>query len=255
VRVVTSSDAAVEAPKARDDAASWATPSAALRVGDMPSGAINLNVAGRRLAGPVQGFGQLWQKTYRVRIGGTAAPADVIREWKANYASFWPAGNRFYAPLSGLEPGDVAVINAASLGGVQLSTGIRVIYADAESFSFMNAEGHPAAGMITFSAVRDDAGVYAQVQALIRANDPFYDILLPLYGHRAEDQMWTKTLAALAAHFGAPAEVATERVLVDRHRNWSQAKNIWQSAAIRSGFYMFAAPVRWVRRRTARAKR
>ena len=251
---MTAGDTPVEAtPKARDDAASWATPSAALRVGEMPAGAINLNVAGRRLVGPVQGFGQLWQKTYRVRIGGTVTPADVIREWKANYASFWPAGNRFYAPVHGIEPGDVAVINAASLGGVQISTGIRVIYADDESFSFMNAEGHPAAGMITFSAVRDDAGVFAQVQALIRANDPFYDVLLPFYGHRAEDQMWAKTLAALAARFGAPAEVATERVLVDRRRNWSQAKNVWKNAAIRSGFYMFGAPIRWVRRRTARA--
>lgn len=248
------SDTPVETPKTRDDAASWATPSAALRVGEMPAGAINLNVAGRRLVGPVQGFGQLWQKTYRVRIGGTVSPAEVIREWKANYASFWPAGNRFYAPVHGIEPGDVAVINAASLGGVQISTGTRVIYADDESFSFMNAEGHPAAGMITFSAVREDAGVFAQVQALIRANDPFYDVLLPFYGHRAEDQMWTKTLTALAARFGAPADVATERVLVDRQRNWSQAKNVWKNAAIRSGFYMFGAPLRWVRRRTARER-
>ena len=118
----------------------------------------------------------------------------------------------------------------------------------------MNAEGHPAAGMITFSAVRDDAGVFAQVQALIRANDPFYDLLLPLYGHHAEDQMWANTLAALAAHFGAPTEVASERVLVDRRRNWSQAKNVWKNAAIGSGFYLFSAPIRWVRRRTTRAK-
>jgi hypothetical protein len=73
-----------------------------LRVGEMPAGAINLNVAGRRLVGPVQGFGQLWQKTYRVRIGGTVTPADVIREWKANFASFWPTGSRFYAPVNGI---------------------------------------------------------------------------------------------------------------------------------------------------------
>lgn len=245
----------VDHPKAHDDSASWAAPSAALRVGEVPAGAMNLNVAGRRLVGPIQGFGQLWQKTYRVRMSSTVTPAEVIREWKANYASFWPAGNRFYAPVHGIAPGDVAVINAASLGGVQLSTGIRVIYADEESFSFMNAEGHPAAGMITFSAARDDAGVFAQVQALIRANDPFYDVLLPIYGHRAEDQMWSKTLAALAARFGATAAVATERVLVDRRRNWSEAKNVWQNAAIRSGIYMFGAPIRWLRRRTTRSKR
>jgi len=243
-----SGDPRVGAAKARDDHASWAAPSAALRVGDMPAGAINLNVAGRRLVGPVQGFGQLWQKTYRVRLGSSIEPADVIREWRTNYARFWPAGNRFYAPPTGLEPGDVAVINAASVGGVQVSTGIRVIYADDESFTFMSAEGHPAAGMITFSATRDDAGVIAQVQLLIRANDPFYDLMLPIYGHRAEDQVWIKTLGALAAHFGAPAEVTMERTLVDRRRNWAEAKNLWQNAAIRSGLYMAGRPVRWARR-------
>ncbi len=240
--------------EARTDIASWAVPTLALRVGDIPVGAINLNVAGRRLVGPMQGFGQLWQKTYRVRLDGVEVmPSEVIREWKTNYASFWPKGNRFYAPPTGIQPGSVAVINATSLGGVQLSTGIEVIYADDESFTFMNAEGHPAAGMITFSAGRDDAVVWAQVRALIRANDPFYDLRLPVYGHRAEDQMWTGTLHALAAHFGARAEMTVERVCVDRRRNWSRARNIWQNAAIRSGLWVFGAPLRWLRRRATRA--
>jgi len=35
---------------------------------------------------------------------------------------------------------------------------------------------------------------------------------------------------------------------VDSRRQWRNAKNIWQNAAIRSGFYMFGAPIRWVRR-------
>ncbi len=244
----------IDAPKPRDDSASWAAPSAALHVGDMPAEALNLNVAGRRLVGPVQGFGQLWQKTYRIRLErDTLTPAEVIREWKANYASYWPKGNRFYAPPAGILPGGVALINAASLGGVQILTGVEVIYADDESFSFMNAEGHPAAGMITFSATQDEAGVWAQVQVLIRANDPFYDLMLPLYGQRAEDDMWTKTLGALAAHFGASGEATVERVCVDRRRNWSQAKNIWQNAAIRSGLYMAGAPLRWMRHLVANA--
>ena len=52
-------------------------PSSRLEVGAVPAGAINLNVAGRRLAGPVQGFGQLWQKTYRVRLHGADDDAPV----------------------------------------------------------------------------------------------------------------------------------------------------------------------------------
>jgi len=239
--------------KGHDDAANWASPDRTLRVGEMPAGAVNRNVAGRRLVGPVQGFGQLWQKTYRVRLeGGGLAPADVITEWKANYATYWPKGNRFYAPVAGLQLGDVALINAASLG-VQVLTGVRMVYADDESFTFMNAAGHPAAGMITFSADQDSSGsLHAQVQVLIRANDPFYDVMLPIYGQRAEDVMWTKTLRALAAHFGSNGDVSMERTLVDRRRNWSEAKNIWQNAAIRSGLYMFAAPIRWVRGARAR---
>ena len=239
----------------RSDSASWATPAAKLSVGEVPAGATNLNVVGRRLVGPMQGFGQLWQKTYRLRLERDAiTPSDVIREWKANYSSLWPKGNRFYAPV--IAPGEVALINARSVGGVTVSTGIRVIYADDESFSFMNAAGHPAAGMVTFSAARQEDGLYAQVQVLIRANDPFYDVMLPIYGQRAEDEIWTHTLRALAQHLGAPVrEVSVERVVVDRRRNWSEAKNIWQNAAIRSGMYMAAAPVRWVRRLVRRAPR
>ena len=148
----------------------------------------------------------------------------------------------------------MALINAASLGGVQLSTGIEVIYADDESFAFMNAEGHPAAGMVTFSAASEAAAVIAQVQVLIRANDPLYDLMLPLYGHRAEDKIWTRTLGALGAHFGSFGEATVERLCVDRRRNWSQAKNIWQNAAIRSGIYMAGAPIRWVRGRIRSAR-
>lgn len=235
----------------RRDDANWASSVKNLSVGALPAGAIDLNVSGRRMVGPIQGFGQLWQKTYRVRLEGIPlSPAEVVREWKANYGSFWPAGSRFFGAAGGIALGDVALISAASLGGVRVSTGIRVIYADDESFTFMNAAGHPASGMITFSAEDRDGARYAQVQVLFRASDPFYDVMLPLYGHRAEDGFWTATLRALAAHLHAPgAEVTMDRVLVDRRRNWSEAKNIWQNAAIRSSLYMSAAPLRWIRRR------
>ena len=241
------SQTAAEAPRARhSDDSSWATPTPRLTVGEIPAGATNLNVAGRRLVGPLQGFGQLWQKTYRIRLEGRAvAPSDVIREWKANYGSFWPKGSHFYGQA--IAPGEVALINSAQLG-VKVSTGIRVIYADDESFTFMNAAGHPAAGIITFSAATQEKDTFAQVQVLIRANDPFYDLMLPIYGQRTEDAVWTHTLRALAAHLGAAGTVSIDRVKVDGRRNWSEAKNIWQNAAIRSGIYMTLAPLRWIRR-------
>ena len=59
-------------------------------------------------------------------------------------------------------------------GGMTLSTGVRVIYADEESFSFMTPAGHMFAGIITFSAYDDAGDTVIQIQALIRASDPLF---------------------------------------------------------------------------------
>ena len=44
-----------------------------------------VNVGGRRLTGPQQGFGPMWQKTYTVRIPGvgrpTASAGRMRRHW------------------------------------------------------------------------------------------------------------------------------------------------------------------------------
>ncbi len=236
-------------PKTPRNASSWATPVDKLSTGDMPAGAMNLNVAGRRPTGPLQGFGQMWQKTYRVRLEGVeTTPAAVIGEWKTRFPDFWPAGNRFYAPLAGVQPGEVAVLNLSMPGGARLSTGVRVIYADDESFSFMTPEGHMFAGMITFSAFPDADGVIVvQIQALIRASDPIYEIGFQLgFGHKMEDRFWHDTLRNLAAHLGTPqASVTQANVCVDRRLQWGKAGNIWHNAAIRTAIYM---PVHLLRR-------
>ena len=84
--------------KSREEA-HWAQPVSKLKVSGLPSEALNLNVEGRQVVGPLQGFGQLWQKTYWVRLSGTTvSPADLIQTWKDNFPDFWPKGNRFYAP-------------------------------------------------------------------------------------------------------------------------------------------------------------
>src|SRR5262249_21755116 len=87
------------------DAANWAARGTQLRVSEVPVGAINLNVDGRNVVSPLQGFGKMWQKTYRVSLAGAAVtPREVIAVWKANFQSFWPKGNRFYIPLTGVMP-------------------------------------------------------------------------------------------------------------------------------------------------------
>lgn len=224
----------------------WAKPTENLEVSGLPEEALNLNVEGRQLAGALQGFGKMWQKTYRVQVSESATPEEVIASWKENYSSFWPPKDNLYTPFSELNAGDVAVINS-SQGGVKLSTGVMVVFADQRSFTFMTPQGHPFAGWITFSAFEDEDATKAQVQVLMRTGDPIYEAAFALFAGRKEDKMWQYTLRSVAAHFGGDAQVSQEVVCVDRKRQWSQAKNLRHNAAIRSGVYAFGAPFRGAR--------
>ena len=82
----------------------------------------------------------------------TSRPQHAIATWKAHFPEFWPKGNRFAGALAGISPGDVALLDLAIGGGVKLSTGVFVLYADEESFTLMTPQGHMFAGWITFSA-------------------------------------------------------------------------------------------------------
>ncbi|MFN8487242.1 MAG: hypothetical protein U0350_06590 [Caldilineaceae bacterium] len=225
----------------------WAKPVSALNVTGIPAQAINLNVEGRHLQGPLNGFGQLWQKTYKVRLSGTTVkPTEVIQLWKKAFPTFWPKGNDFYAPLTCIEPGEVAVLNLAAPGGMKLSTGVMVVYADDLSFAFMTPEGHMFASIITFSAYEEGGVTVAQVQPLLRASDPFYELGCRLgVVFRIEDRFWHATLKNLVATFGVRGLVQQSVTCVDPRVQWSEAKNIWHNAAIRSGLYL---PVRLVRK-------
>src|SRR5262245_17048753 len=130
----------IERPR---NATNWAKQNThTLHVVNAPTGALNLNVDGRQIVGPLQGFGQMWQKTYRVYLyGAKVAPTEVIQAWKEHFAEFWPANSRFFGPLTGIAPGEVAILNLA-VGGLPLSTGVLVLYADDESFTLMTPQGH-----------------------------------------------------------------------------------------------------------------
>ena len=233
---------------ARDET-SWARSVSRLNVGDVPDGAVNRNVDGRRVTSPIQGFGKMWQKTYRVRLPADRVSAtELIATWKQHFPEFWPDGNSFYSPLTGIEPGEVALLNMTLPGRMKLSTGVMVLYADEESFTLMTPQGHMFAGWITFSATELEGETVAQAQVLMRASDPIYEVGLTLGGHRQEDAFWQHTLTQLAAHFGEPCEVDTQVVCVDRRRQWSKWGNVWHSAAIRSTLYTLAAPARLVKR-------
>src|SRR5258708_32899040 len=120
-------------------------------------------------------------------VGGAVSPEQAITAWKAHFPEFWPAGNRFAGALTGISPGDVALLDLAIGGGVKLSTGVFVLYADAESFTLMTPQGHMFAGWITFSAEREGDATPGQAQVLMRANDPPYADAMLMGGHREAD--------------------------------------------------------------------
>ena len=241
-----------DAAATRTDADAWAKPVDRLVVAGSSTGGLAATVDGRRVAGPMQGFGQMWQKTFRARIPAEAGvtPQEVIATWKAEFSSFWPAGNTFYAPLAGIRPGEVALLSVSAAGPVKLHTGVLVLYADDEAFTLMSPEGHMLAAWITFSATRaPDGAVVVQAQALERASDPLFELGLMLFGSRTNNRFWQATIRNVAGRFGADAEVETDVVCVDRRRQWRHAGNVRYNAGIRAALHAAAAPARFLRRR------
>ena len=242
----TDQNIATETP--RSDAGNWAKPVRTLTTKDVPAGATDLNVTGRRLYGATTGFGRLWQKSFSVRLeGATVTPREVIQVWKERFGDFWPKGQRMFFAASGIAPGEVGLINAKPMPGVpSMATGILVIYADDESFSFMSPEGHPFAGTLTFSAADDNGATVVKVDELTRASDPIYELAMmtPFLGDRMQNDMWRKTLRNLARHWGVEGRVEQRIVCVDSRRQWSQAKNVFYNAGIRTAMYTLARPFR-----------
>ena len=98
-------------------------------------------------------------------------------------------------PRSPGSPGRGRAARCSPLPGapVKLSTGILVIYADDESFTFMTPQGHTLSAWITFSASEVDGVTVAQAQALERTSDPFDKLAYKLGGSRMNDRFWERT--------------------------------------------------------------
>ncbi|HPJ92627.1 MAG TPA: DUF1990 family protein [Deltaproteobacteria bacterium] len=215
----------------------WARPVASLSLSHVPQGAVNLNIEGFHTVGPVQGFGRLWEKTYTVRLAGISiTPYEVIRTLKEHFPEFQPQQNRFYPPPAGIVPGEIVLINACTPLG-PIYTGVWVVHADDETFTFMTPQGHPESGWVTFSAYEQTGAVVAQVQGFARANDPVYELGFVLAGSKVQEQIWTHVLSSLAEHLGVKPWVNIHKTCVGPHYQWDQVTNIWYNAQIRSTLY------------------
>ncbi|UCB43781.1 MAG: STAS domain-containing protein [Dehalococcoidales bacterium] len=227
---------------APSDVSFWAKPVSRLSVPPMPPKAININMKGRRVVGPVDGFGQLWQKTYRLRVSKVGVtPEDAIQAIKENFPSFQPSFNRFYPSPTGIQPGEVVLIDSSTPGG-PVSTGVMVLYADDKSFTFITPQGHPESGWVTFSAFEEGGSVTVQIIGLARANDPVYEIAFRTVGSKMQTGIWKHVLGSLAEYLDISAEVSVDIQCVDTRMQWSQAGNVWYNAQIRTLLYM---PLWW----------
>lgn len=215
----------------------WARPVKALAVSPVPEGAVNLNIDGRRTAGPLQGFGLLWEKTYRVALPGIGkGPAEVIEAVKKSFPALQPAKNRFFPSPAGIAPGEVVIINADTPAGL-ICTGVQVLHADDLSFTFITPEGHPEAGWVSFSAFEDHGVVTAQIQGFARASDPIYEIGFVLMGAKEQEGIWKHVLASLCSRFGVTAQVVMEKSCVGASYQWERVGNVMQNAQMLTMLY------------------
>jgi pyruvate/2-oxoglutarate dehydrogenase complex dihydrolipoamide dehydrogenase (E3) component/anti-anti-sigma regulatory factor len=216
------------------DTSRWAQPVPALTLKTRIKGARNLNIEGRRAVGPVNGFGQLWQKIFRLTIQGPMiTPGEAVVALKQNFPSFQPSFNRFYPSPAGIKPGEIILIDSMTPGG-PVSTGVLVLYADEQSFTFACPEGHPESGFVTFSGHEENGNTIVQILGLARANDPVYEAAFRFVGSKVQGRIWTHVLKSLAAYLGVPGQISLAAACIDAGFQWSQAKNLKYNAQIRT---------------------
>lgn len=234
------------------DKLNWAAKVERMEVHETPPGAINLNMEGRRLTGPLQGFGPLWEKVYEVRLEGvTLEPREVLRIWKENFARFQPPEIHFHAPVEGVKAGEVMPIDfmLPAIPGLPevfpMASGVKIIYSDEQAFTVMTPEGFPISGWNTFSVEDDNGTPLVRVHSLIRTMDPVYEFGYRFMGgSEKQEGDWIRVLQNVAQHFGVDSEVTVRSTCLDPKYQWREAGNLWQNAAIRTFFYWLSAPLR-----------
>ena len=225
------------------DRTNWAKPLSKITVAEVPNGATNLNVENRRAVGPVEGFGQMWEKIYQQSLAGLKiTPLEAIKFMKENFPQLQPPQNRFYPTAAGIQPDEVVFIDSSTPGG-PVHTGVLILYSDDESFTFITPQGHPESGWVSFHAFEQNQGTVVQIIGLARANDPVYEMAFRLVGAKFQERIWRHVLSSLATHLGVDPQVNVMKTCVDKKMQWSEMTNIWYNAQIRSLLYTVMSPL------------
>ena len=238
--------------KGKQNILGWAKNVSRLKVTEIPEGAMNKNVNNRKVIGPLQGFGQLWEKRYLLNIESPAPkPEEVITVMKQHFPEFQPSINRFYPSKKGIAPGETVLIDSKTPGGF-VFTGVLVLYADDTSFSLMTPQGHPEAGWVTFSAIQRKKLIEVMIRGVARASDPFFELAFTIAGSKLQEGIWKHVLSSLAHHLGVEDNVSMEKTKVDSSFMWMNAMNLWYNAQIRSLPYNIVYMTRKKRRKNNR---
>lgn len=214
--------------------AGWAPKMVRLHVTEKPEGAFAKNMDGRRVIGQLQGFGPMWEKTYWIEIRKPGIKKqDIMLAMQEHFVEFQIPENAFYPTSKGLAPGEMIFIDSRTPGGI-VSTGVMVLYMDDRSFTFITPQGHPEAGWITFNVDEREDSVYVQIQGLVRASDPFFEVAFKLAGSKFQETIWKHVLSSLAKYLGVEDNVQMKKYHPTTDLQWSKAGNIWYNSHIRS---------------------
>lgn len=224
----------MEVKKGKQSDAGWAPKVEKLRVTERPEGAFTMNMDGRRILGQLQGFGPMWEKTYWLTIKKSGIkPEDIIQAMQGHFLEFQPSENSFYPTSKGIAPGEMIFIDSKTPGGI-VSTGVMVLYMDDRSFSFITPQGHPEAGWITFSVEERDDSIHVQIQGLVRASDPFFEVAFTIAGSKFQETIWKHVLSSLAKYLDVEDNVQMKKYRPAIDLQWSKSGNIWYNSQLRS---------------------
>jgi anti-anti-sigma factor len=232
------------------DSANWAIPGAAPpNSRNIPPMILN-TFRHHGVSGPLQGFGQLWEKTCLMPLGKSRLqPAGIIETLKKQFAVFSSPDTIITLPDGGITPGEIMGIKISYRYG-RLLTGALVLHCDEHSFTLITPAGHPKSGWVTFCAYRDGGNTFVQAQGLSRTSDPSFALAFhPLISHR-DEYTWRHIMENLSRHYHIDAAASVQRTCWDTGWQWSGLLNIRHNAQLRSIPYNLNGMLRRVLGRT-----
>ncbi|RMG86528.1 MAG: anti-sigma factor antagonist, partial [Candidatus Dadabacteria bacterium] len=97
--------------------------------GEPPAGFLPRLVEGLPVQTPFTGFGEVWHKTYEIRLPGAGASVRrLAEELRTHLGELWPDGADLWLPGGEVVPGAVGLIRIRLPGGAPLVTGIRILH-------------------------------------------------------------------------------------------------------------------------------